>query len=126
MKHNKELNKCSECQFENGEHSFECSKYKEKDWVNKEWEKEFDEPHKKDCNIEPPPHICNCQKEIISNLLKEQKFALEKEITWVAGRLLRKELKAKDKEFIDWTKRLDKDGCHSVSTQKIRDWIKQN
>ena len=34
-------------------------------------------------------------------------------------------LKDKDKAFIEWTKRLDKDGCHSVSTQKIRDWIKQ-
>ena len=37
----------------------------------------------------------------IKKFLKAQKFALEKEHSWIAGRLLRKELKAKDKEFIE-------------------------
>ncbi len=58
---------------------------------NKEWEKEFDELPKSKLTT----------KQFIAKTLKAQKFALEKEYSWSYGRLLRKELKAKDKEFIE-------------------------
>ena len=55
------------------------------------WEKEFDELPKSKLTT----------KQFIAKTLKAQKFALEKEYSWSYGRLLRKELKAKDKEFIE-------------------------
>lgn len=46
----KEKQSCPECQFENGKHSFECSRYKQEEWeARKEaGEKPFDKPQEKD------------------------------------------------------------------------------
>ena len=41
--------------------------------LNKEIIEEFDSPHKADCDIEPPPHICKCQIKSIQGLLQSQK-----------------------------------------------------
>lgn len=31
----------------------------------------FGKPHLSDCNIEPPPHLCNCQLDTIADLLAQ-------------------------------------------------------
>ena len=117
MKHNKELNNCKICQFENGEHSFECSKYKEKDWEKRaeageppvsilnDWIKEFERRFSHSVFCEESKLKCSCDyskfKQFFAKTLKEEKFALEKEYSWSYGRLLRKELKEQRGEFIE-------------------------
>jgi len=42
------------------------------------------------------------------------------------GYFVGKFIKERNKEIISWTKRLDKDGCDWVSTEKIREYLKQS
>ena len=63
--------------------------------MEKRFDKEFDEEAFASAHFGwLPGHI----KQFITKEFKDQKFALEKEHSWIAGRLLRKELAAQEKK----------------------------
>ena len=134
MTKNKELNKCSECQFENGEHSQECSKYKEKPTKAEQLAIEIYYASSKKVKLSVDDWLKK-----IEVLLKAEKFALEKEYSWSYGILLRKELKEQRGEFIEILNGLEmkeKDKCpplwklagntsHNLVVREINDKLKR-
>ena len=115
---NKTKNNCPECQFENGEHSQECPKYKEQDLPMPKSNKDIVEERSKYWNElvdilerEFPKHKCQERGQALVLLayaemaLKKQKSQLLKEYSFKYGRLLRKEREEWGKEL---AKRVEK------------------